>query len=102
MGMSFYQGTTPTMVFRFHEVNPSLAEKIVLTFTQDKSKWIFTESDVTTDETTVTILLTQQQTLAFKPGAIEAMLNFLFPDGSRFATNPKDFKVKKNEYDEVM
>ena len=97
-----YRGTTPTLTFRFTEFNPSEAEKIVLTFVLGKKTWEYTETDMTTDQTSVSITLTQEQTLSYPVGTLTAQLNFLMPDGARFVTKPNLIPVKRNLYDEVI
>lgn len=97
-----YKGTTPTLTFTFTSFNPSEAEKLILTMASGRTKWEFTEADVTCDETSVSITLSQEQTLAFPVGTVTAQFNFLMPDGSRFVSIPKQFGVEKNLYDGVM
>lgn len=97
-----YRGTTPTLTFRFEEFNPSEAEKIILTFVSGKKTWEYTEADMTADLTSVSITLTQEQTLSYPVGTLTAQLNFLMPDGARFVTKPNLITVERNFYDEVM
>ena len=87
-----YQGTTPTIPVRFKGADLTEA-KIYLTIEdEDKKKQITFESgdDFTVEydgtDTTGTIRLTQEQTLAMSPGYCYVQARFIFADGNSGAT----------------
>lgn len=86
-----YQGTTPTVSLTFKDIDLTEA-KIYLTILDGKKKsFTFTSGDNFTveydgEDTTGTIRLTQEQTLALSPGKCTAQARFIFADGTSGAT----------------
>ena len=86
-----YQGTTPTIELTFKGVDLSEA-KIYLTLKDARGNELtFTSGDDFTVEydnpdTTGTVRLTQEQTLALAPGNCDAQARFIFADGTSGAT----------------
>lgn len=100
-----YKGTTPTLIFTFpDDFDVTEATKVIVTIGIKGSAPIieFTGSDIEVSEHTVSVWLSQQQTLRMPVGEVSAQINLLYGDGSRVATNIVRFEWKKNLHNEVM
>lgn len=97
--MSIIKGTTPTIVFKFTGFDPTEAEKILVTFSNGLE--IDEEyMDITTKS--ISVWLSQEQTLAMMQGSTTVQVNFLFQDGQRVATQPERIEWSNNLHNEVM
>ncbi len=94
------RATTPTFIFQTSDdVDLTLASEVHVTFSSfgvllDKTG---ADLDVTTQQ--ISVYLSQEDTLKFKPGKCEAMINVKYPDGSRGSSDPDHpiiFTVTKN------
>lgn len=91
--MSYKRGTTPTHVF---ETDIDLtAASIYITYKQDNRTVVEKHgSDITVVSTvssgvttcTMTIAMTQEETLAFKAGDVEIQVRYVLPDGTADAS----------------
>lgn len=99
-----YKGTTPTFTFTFSDFDPTSAVAIIVTLSADRKTPIIEkdESELTIDSTSVSLALTQEETLAMPSGNVYAQLNFLMNDGSRCATNIMSVDFSRNLHSEVM
>ena len=101
-----YTATTPELTFEIEE-NLDLADatKIWITFT-DMDDNVLLQKDVTIAEgNTVSVLLTQKETLDFPLGIILAQINYLYMDGPverRSATDKVELEVFKNSDNKVV
>lgn len=86
MASGWRRGSTPTNTFR---VNVDLREaKIFITYSQRDNVIIEkTNPDLEVDETTITTVLTQEETLSFRPGSVEIQIRYVKEDGMADASN---------------
>ena len=97
--MSIIKGTTPTIVFKFTGFDPTEAEKVIVSFSNGLE---ITEADMDFTSTSISVWLSQEQTLAMMQGSTTVQVNFLFQDGQRVATQPERIEWAKNLHNEVM
>lgn len=100
-----YKGTTPTFVFTFPPYfNPSSAEEIIVTFSSNKVNDILekTKSEITVDNESIMVTLTQQETLMLPLGRLYCQINFVFSDGQRVATDVVVVGINQNLHDRVI
>lgn len=81
------RGTTPTNTFDV-DVDLRQASVIYITYAQGGRTVIEKEiSDITIEETTLSVQLTQQETLALGKGEVEIQIRAKFPEGLAIASN---------------
>ena len=97
--MSIIKGTTPTIIFTFKNFDPTEAEKVIVSFSNGLE---ITEADMDFTSTSISVWLSQEQTLAMMQGSTTVQVNFLFEDGQRVATQPERIEWTKNLHNEVM
>lgn len=99
-----YKGTTPTFIFTFSDFDPTTADDVILTFSQDKRKPLVEigKDDMTIESNQISVWLSQEETLAFPMGRIFCQFNFSFEDGQRVASTIKDVEFNRNLHNEVM
>ena len=97
--MTIIKGTTPTFTFTFTDFDPTTAEKVIVSFSNGLE---ITESDMDFTSTSISIWLSQEQTLQVIESSSTVQINFLFADGQRVATQPERIEWAKNLHDEVM
>ena len=100
-----YKGSTPTFTFTFDEdFDPSSATSVILTFSANGINAILekTKSELTIDSHSVTIKLTQAETLLFPAGRLYCQLNFVMSDGTRLPTDIAIVMFDNNLHDEVI
>lgn len=99
-----YKGTTPTFVFTFADFDPTTADRIILTISADKRTPILEidKTDMTVDSESISIWLSQEETLAFPVGNIYCQFNFVFEDGQRVASNIGTIVWNRNLHSEVI
>ena len=97
--MSIIKGTTPTIIFTFKDFDPTEAEKVIVSFSNGLE---ITEADMDFTSTSISVWLSQEQTLAMMQGSTTVQVNFLFEDGQRVATQPERIEWAKNLHNEVM
>lgn len=81
------RGTTPTHIFR---TNVDLTgARVYITYAQDKKEILEkTGEDVTVTNDSVSVTLTQTETLEFKPfKKVNIQIRYVFPNGSAGASN---------------
>lgn len=82
-----FRGTTPTNVFNV-DIDLTTATEMYISYEQNKQVIIEKElSDVTVTEDTVSIKLTQAETLTFVPGKVFIQIRAKFGDGTAVASN---------------
>lgn len=90
-----YRGTTPQFVFKF-PFNVSELSVLYVTFWQGSGrKFDKTLSDSTTQGDTLTVKLTQEETLSLSPGVVNVQIRAKKPDGTALASNIISLDVKK-------
>lgn len=98
------RGTTPTITLTVNELDLTELKSIYVTFCQagkilTKQKG---ESGVEIDTHTVSIRLSQEETLRFSPGTVEVQLRGLTNGDNAFATNVGKVAVKDVLLKEVI
>lgn len=97
--MTIIKGTTPTIIFTFTDFDPTTAEKTIVSFSNGLE---ITETDMDITSDSVSVWLTQEQTLGMMQGTVTVQINFLFADGQRVATNTERINWLNNLHNEVM
>ncbi len=94
------RATTPTFIFRTNgEVDLTLASEVHVTFSSYGVLLDKTGEDLDVEAKQISVYLDQEDTLSFKIGDCEAMINWKYSDGSRGSSDPDHpiiFKVTKN------
>ena len=82
-----FRGTTPTNVFNV-DVDLTNAEVIYITYKQ-QNKVVFekTKDDITVTENSLTVKLTQEETLKLTEREVEIQIRARFSDGTALASN---------------
>lgn len=93
------RGTTPSIVFSVNEsFNLATIKELWLTLKNNVHERTFTKSEVTIHQQrhTITVTLTQEETLAFKVlDDCEAQIRFLDLDDKAYATNIVKIRVDR-------
>lgn len=99
-----YKGTTPTLIFTFPSTfDVTDAEKVLVTIAAKGVPNIeLTDEDIDVAEHSVSVWLSQEQTLSLPVGYAQAQINLLYADGQRAATNIVRFEWSQNLHNEVM
>lgn len=94
------RATTPTFIFTTEDdVDLTLASEVHVTFDSFGVVLDKTGEDLDVEPQQISVYLSQSDTLLFKVGDCEVMINIKYPDGSRGSSdpdNPIKFKVTKN------
>lgn len=102
-----YRATTPTITFRFPEtIDMTQTSDVKVTFKSNRHGYILTkeDSDLIVDEHSVSVFLTQEETLRFGLGNSEAQINWLYNEGStvkRACSNIVALTIRENLLNEV-
>lgn len=94
-----YKGTTPTIIFMFTDFDPTTADKVTVSFSNGLN---ITEENLDITADSISLWLSQEQTLAMPKGNVSVQINFLFEDGQRVATNKQNIDFNSNLLNEVM
>lgn len=101
-----YRATTPTHTFVFPEgITPGNFQKLRLTYAQGGETLVEkTEEDVTCDENTLSVTLTEEETARFRVRAPQptVQIRILDPDGHAFASQMMPLAVAEVLNDEVL
>ena len=81
------RGTTPTFTLTFPEgTDLTQASSVYVSFQNGDTRFDKTGSDVTVTERTVELSLTQAETLALNSGSVMIQVNWVYPNGTRAAS----------------
>lgn len=99
-----YKGTTPTIIFSFSDFDPTTAAKVIVTFSNGgRQPFLEVETeDLEITASTISLWLSQEQSLQMPAGNVNVQINFLFEDGQRAATNIQSIPWTPNLHSEVM
>lgn len=99
-----YKGTTPTIIFTFTDFDPTTADEIILTMSADRKNPLIEieKADMSVDGTSISVWLSQEETLAFPVGNVYCQFNFVFEDGQRVASNIGTIVWNRNLHSEVI
>lgn len=97
------QATTPTFVLTLpNDVDLTEASEILFSLCMGNVQLIKHAADMTVTQHTVSVYLTQAETLQFARGTAMLQLNWTYGDGSRACTNIVNVDVGANLYKEVI
>ncbi|MBQ2452333.1 MAG: hypothetical protein II276_02615 [Bacteroidales bacterium] len=97
------QATTPTFVLTLpNDVDPSDFANIYFTLRQKNVLIEKTGTDLTIDGQTVSVYLSQAETLQLVSGAAQIQLNWTYANGSRACSNIVSVQVTENLLKEVV
>ena len=98
------QGTTPTFVLTLPQtVDLTEAEHVMFSMTQGSAVVEKTDADLTVTANTVSVLLTQAETLRFSIySEAKIQLNWTYSDGSRACSDIKTVPVGENLHKAVI
>ena len=97
------QATTPTFVLTLpNTVDLSLARNIYFTLRQRATVIEKTGADLTVDGQTVSVYLSQVETLALNAGQARLQLNWTYQGGERACTNIASVAVTENLLKKVV
>lgn len=97
------KGTTPTFTLTFSDENLDLTQAVhvIATFrgakTVEKSK-----TDLEISEKSVSVYLTQQETLALSQGDVLIQLNWTYQDGKRSASDIVKYSFSDNLLERII
>lgn len=104
LGATLYTGTTPTFTLTFEDIDLTLAENVLVTFTDTAKNVLFEVggADLNVTATTIEFTLTQAQTLAL-PKSVLLQANWTYADGVQRACSVEvQINFARNLHDEVM
>lgn len=98
--MSIPKGTTPTFILTLEDLDLTTVSHVYATF---KGAAVVTKADeLEVDEHTVSVYLSQAETLALGKGDVMIQLNWTFEDGSRGASEIVKYSFSANLLDKVV
>lgn len=102
----FARGTTPTITFELEdsEMDLTQARNVYVTFqwAGGSKSMTKTGSELTLTANTISVTLTQQETLDFKCDRIRVQVNWTYSDGTRWSTECVGFGVSEQLLDKVI
>lgn len=100
--MPVARGTTPTFTFHFPETMDLFdARGYFVTFSGNGVK-ITKVDNVVVNEHTISVSLTQEETLALGPGTVEIQVNWTYGDGLRAASSIVTYEFSRQLLLEVL
>lgn len=97
------QATTPTFVLTLpNDVDPSDFANIYFTLRQKNVLIEKVGTDLTIDGQTVSVYLSQAETLKLISGSAQIQLNWTYPNGARACSNIVSVQVSENLLKEVV
>lgn len=86
--MSVPRGTTPTITLTIDDetIDLTQATNVYVTFSRRGNIVTKTGTDLTIDENTIEVTLSQAETLAFSDGPVDVQANWTYAGGARCAT----------------
>ena len=100
------QGSTPTLMIKIKKHDLSNAAAIVVTFRQGAKLYNFEADRLTVvasgDASTLALTLTQEETLAMRPGGLTLQVRWVNTDGEAFTTDVASVSNLEALYKEVI
>ena len=97
------QATTPTFILTLpNTVDLSLAESVWFSIKQNSTIVNKTGDSLVIEGQTVSVYLTQEETVQFYNGTAKLQLNWTYPDGSRACSNIVSVPVGDNLIKDVI
>lgn len=105
--MATARGTTPTFTLTFpstgqNVVDLTLAANVYVTFKDNGKTVTKTGEDITVEAHSVSVYLSQEETLAFTKLGTEIQVNWTYSDGSRAASEIKTFRFSDQLLNKVV
>lgn len=98
-----YQATTPTFVLTLpNEVDLTQAKTVMFSFRQGGFALDKSGNDLTVEPNTVSVYLSQAETVGLRNGLAQIQLNWAYDDGSRACTNIVNVSINPNLYEAVI
>lgn len=93
--MGVPQFTTPTFTLTFTEKDLDLtqARNVYVTFRSDDTLITKTGEDLTIEEKTISVYLSQEETAKFKVGNVKIQANWITPNGGRGASEVTTYPI---------
>lgn len=96
-------GTTPTIKYKFNEIDPATITAAYLTIKRDDEILLkLPLSSADREDDALSWTLTQAQTLTVGSGTAKAMLNWKTEDGTRGASHETELRFRENHIAEVI
>lgn len=102
--MGVPRGTTPTLVLTFDDKELNLLEtsQVYVTFNVSGTPLTKTGGDLSVSEREIDVYLTQAETLSFPTGKIKMQANWVYPDGSRGASDVANVEFTRQLLEVVL
>lgn len=101
--MSIPKGTTPTFTLTFEDIDLTSAAHVYVTFKGSGGSLITkADDDLAITATTISIYLSQTETLALSKGAVAIQANWTYGDGSRAASEIVNYALSENLLGQVV
>ena len=97
------QGTTPTFILTLpNTVDLTAINNLYFSLEQGTTTLMKTGDDLTIDGQTISVYLSQSETLQFNPGRANLQLNWTYNGGSRACSNIASVTIGANLLKEVV
>jgi hypothetical protein len=101
--MSIVRGTTPTFLLEFpNDIDLTEAANVYVTFGKNGTVITKATADLDIEPHSISVHLTQEETLKFGIGALEIQANWVFANGRRVASEISTYVVTKQLLAEVI
>ncbi len=102
--MSTARATTPTFKHTFseQELDLTAANHVYVTYRQGSKVLTKTGEDIEVEPKSVTVYLSQKETLMFRAGIVKTQVNWTGMDGTRAASKTKEIELEENLLDKVV
>lgn len=101
--MSIVRGTTPTFILQFpEEVDLTSASNVYVTFCRYDKKVTKDSDDLVVEAHSISVYLSQEETLMLGTGVVEIQANWTFGSGSRAASKIATYEFTKQLLPEVL
>lgn len=102
--MSVPRGTTPTITLTIDDetIDLTQATNVYVTFSRRGNTVTKTGADLTIDENTIEVTLSQAETLAFSDGPVEVQANWTYAGGARCATEIASVDLSRQLLERVI
>lgn len=99
--MAIPRGVTPTFTLTFEDVDLTLASHVYVTF---RGGTVIEKSDADLEitSTSISVYLTQAETLSLAKGAVSIQANWTYADGSRAASEIVNYRFGDNLLNRVV
>lgn len=104
--MGFPRGTTPTITFELdddgYDIDLTKANNIYVTFESGFKSCTKTGNALTITPKTVTVTLSQQETLAFKDRNVKIQINWTYANGARWSSECVNYTITEQLLNRVV